>query len=657
MTSDDQRQFHRDEQASGRFLAAVGGVDEAELVHFRALVASEAYTIAALDLNHTFVSWSRGGETLFGYSAAQMVGSNLAVLLTEVDEPLAQLSRRTGLGQTVELDTRLRCADGTIIHAFVTAAPVKNPEGTVVGIAVIIRDISQAKEMERRLRETSQLEAMARAAAGVAHEINNVLAIVQAYAEFVGEGPLTAAQTSDLKLAQEAAHRGATLTSQLLALNKPREVRPVEADLNQLVAGMEDLLRRVCGAGIDVSTRLALSPLKVKSSPGQIDQILLNIVLNARDAMPGGGKLELLLHGAVVGPGHPALGRVLAGSYAKLTVRDNGIGMDETTLARAFEPFFTTKPAGRGAGIGLMVVKETLRELGGAVTVDSALDRGTTFTVYLPLQHAAPTTSPPPRSIAPAGDVGAILVVDSDAVLRVAIRRILKGAGHSVLEASGDDEADALLRAYPGPVAAVISNVGRPGHADSLKERWPELRRVYLSGQQPGLVKPDPGATLVAKPFAAGTLLSAVRDALSAPATIRQPEPSRRAVVLIVDDDDELSQSLARVLAEVDLEAHTSRSALHALQLLKKLQVDVLVTEQAMPGMEGTKLLELALSRYPATARILFTSQASPDLVVSAVNRGRVAKVLLKSMHPVAIRDEISAIAVETMRRRARSGP
>ncbi len=650
MTQDPQK-FLRDEQASGRFLAAVGGVDEAELVHFRALVASEAYAIAALNLNRVFVSWSRGAEALFGYTAGEMVGNNLAVLLTEVDAPLAQLERRVGFGETVELDTRLRKASGQVFNAFLTATPVRSHSGEVVGVALLIRDVSQAKEMERRLRETSQLEAMGRVAAGIAHKINHVLAVVQAYAEFVAEGELTPAQAADLKQAQQAAQRGAVLTSQLLSLKRDRDVAAIDCDLNQLVRGMAELLRRASGAGIQLTTSLASSPLKVRTPPGRVDQLLLNLVLNARDAMPGGGALRITLESAVVGPGHPVEGRLPAGAYAKLAVQDSGVGMDSATLERIFEPFFTTKA--KASGLGLLIVSEAAHELGGAIFVDSVVDVGSTFTVYLPLLHAT-SASTVPRSVAPSADAtGAILVVDSDAVLRSAVRRILQGAGYHVLQAADADEADALLRSHSEPVAAVITDLGGASGsvAQEVSGRWPELRRVYLSGDLPSPTRGD-DAVFVAKPFAAEHLLAAVKQVLKRPPTVLPPPVAqRRPVVLIVDEDVELGDSLARVLAEAELEAHTSRSGLHALQLLKKMQVDVLVTDHATPGMEGTKLLELALTRFPTTARILFTAQATPNIVMSAVNRGRVAKVLLKNMHPVAIRDEIAATATEAMRR------
>lgn len=643
----------RDDQASGRFLAAVGGADEAELVHFRALIASEAYAIIALDLFLTVVSWNRGAEKLFGYSSQAMVGSNLAFVMTGVDQAMSQLSRRITLGETVELDAKLRCSDGGLIDTFITATPVRSAAQLVVGAALIIRDVTQTKELERRLREVSQLEAMARMAAGVAHDINNVLAIVQSYAEFVAHDPLTEAQAADLRLAQDAARRGAALTQQLLALPRGRDSEPITLELNDAVRNLEDLLRRALGAGIELSTRLATSPLNVLTRAGQVDQILMNLVLNARDAMPLGGRLDIALEAAAIGPGHEAHDKLPRGSYAKLVVQDNGIGMDEETLTQIFAPFFTTKPVGQGSGLGLSVVHDAVRELKGAVFVRSKVDSGTTFTVYLPLGASEPVTNPVSVPVNASTDM--VLVVDSDSILRAAVVRILNGAGYSTLEAASSTEAEDVLRKNTQSVRVVISDLSGPGSknvAKAVDQAGADVRLIYLSGKTSSSAIAGENISFVAKPFASGELLAAVARALKGPPTLRPTSAPRKPFVLVVDDDQALSESLVRVLQESDLVAESSKSGLHALQVLKQRDVDVVVVDQFMPGMEGVRLLELAFARFPMTARILFTAHASPDIVLNAVNRARVAKVLLKNMHPVAIRDEIAAIATEAMRRR-----
>ncbi|HVY29430.1 MAG TPA: response regulator [Polyangiaceae bacterium] len=647
----------RDEHASGRFLAALGqGETEADLLPFRALVASDSYAIVALDLDHTFVTWNPGAEKLFGYDASEMVGCKLAMLMTEVDQPISQLPQRIALGETVELDARLRRADGRVVDTFVTATPVRDAASKVVGTALIIRDVTQAQEMKRRLHEVSQLQVMARVAAGVAHDINNVLAIVQAYAEFVEAGPLTTEQANDLRLARDAAKRGASLTGQLLAMNRPREPELIKSDLNQVVRAAEELLRRMLGASVEFATRLAPAPLEVKAAAGQLDQVLLNLVLNARDAMPLGGKLEVSLQSAVVGPEHDAASQLRPGNYARLAVRDTGIGMDDATRQRIFEPFFTTKASGRGSGLGLLVVTETVRELGGGVFVESARDQGSTFTVYLPLIEARPE-APRGSSVQRLVAVPSVLIVDSDPILRMAIARILRGGGYQTLEATDPVEAEAVIRGNPKNIRTVVSDMSGASYASIasiVRELCPTMQLVCLSGLSTD-DRREPGYLFVPKPFAAVDLLAAVAKAVDTP-TLRPSKSSERLPsVLVVDDDEALAASLVRVLAESDLHARSTKSGLHALQLLQQEPADVVVADQFMPGMDGVKLLELVQARFPDTARILFTAHASPDIVLAAVNRARVSKVLLKNMHPVAIRDEISAVALEMMKKQRRS--
>jgi CheY-like chemotaxis protein len=371
--------------------------------------------------------------------------------------------------------------------------------------------------------------------------------------------------------------------------------------------------------------------------------------------MPSGGKLEVSLQPVVVGAGHEAVSNLRAGAYARLVVRDNGIGMDEATRARVFEPFFTTKVAGKGTGLGLLVVAEIVRELGGAVLVDSVPDRGSTFTVYVPLLEARATSDRSPAVVRLVA-VPSVLIVDSDPVLRSAVARILRHAGYATLEAADGVEAEAVIRDNASNIRTVVSDMSGASCSNIwnvVRELKPSMRLVCLSGQSPD-AKQDGEPLFVPKPFSASDLLAAVATAVAMP-TVRPPRPVERPPsVLVVDDDEALSASLVRVLEESDLQARSTKSGLHALHLLRQEPVDVIVADQFMPGMDGVKLLELVQAQFPATARILFTAHASPDVVLSAVNRAHVSKVLLKNMHPVAIRDEIAAVALEAMRKQTR---
>jgi PAS domain S-box-containing protein len=632
---------------------------DTDALHFRALVGSQTYAIVTLDLDLQLLTWNAGAERLFGATAQQMVGKNLAVLLTEVDAPLASLSESIRRGETLELEARLRHDAGAIIDTYLTATPTRDHDGQIVGTAMIIRDVSQAKQLERRLRDASQIEVIGRIAAGIAHDINNVLAIVQSYAEFVAAGPLTSEQSQDLRLAQEAASRGALLTHQLLNLGRRRELTPVIGDLNDLVRGLDELLRRSLGHAVTLSTRLSLSRLRVRSQPGQVDQILLNLVLNARDAMPSGGQLTIEVRSAVVTPVHQLSSKLRPGSYAVLAVSDSGHGMDARTLARIFEPLYTTKAPGRGSGLGLSVVQETVRELGGAIEVQSELEQGTTFEVYLPIADEHPDTEAPSETVT--GGPLTALIVEDDPVLRGAMRRMLKSSGYTLLLAANGREAEDIARNYPGRIDVLLSDLMLPGAAGldvirRIQQLRPQLRVVVVSGQQPPPAEELGPHSFVAKPFTGAQLLGALMEASHA---VSQPSQAaaRGPRVLVVDDDEQLVASMVRLMKEEELEATAAKSGLHALQQLKEAEFDVLVTDQYMPGMEGVKLLEIVAQQYPHVQRILFTAHASPDVVLTAVNRGRVAKVLLKNMHPIHLRDEILAVANEAMRLRLRAAP
>jgi PAS domain S-box-containing protein len=632
---------------------------DTDALHFRALVGSQTYAIVTLDLDLRLLTWNAGAERLFGATAQQMVGKNLAVLLTEVDAPLASLSEGIRRGETLELEARLRHDAGATIDTYLTATPTRDHDGQIVGTAMIIRDVSQAKQLERRLRDASQIEVIGRIAAGIAHDINNVLAIVQSYAEFVAAGPLTSEQSQDLRLAQEAASRGALLTHQLLNLGRRRELTPVIGDLSDLVRGLDELLRRSLGHAVTLSTRLSLSRLRVRSQPGQVDQILLNLVLNARDAMPSGGQLTIEVRSAVVTPVHQLSSKLRPGSYAVLAVSDSGLGMDAQTLARIFEPLYTTKAPGRGSGLGLSVVQETVRELGGAIEVQSKLGQGTTFEVYLPIADEHPDAEAPSETVT--GGPLTALIVEDDPVLRGAMRRMLKSSGYTLLLAANGREAEEIARNHPGRIDVLLSDLLLPGAAGldvikRIQQLRPQLRVVVVSGQQPPPAEEIGAHSFVAKPFTGAQLLGALMEASNA---VKQPSQAaaRAPRVLVVDDDEQLVASMVRLMKEEDLEATAAKSGLHALQQLKEAEFDVLVTDQYMPGMEGVKLLELVAQQYPHVQRILFTAHASPDVVLSAVNRGRVAKVLLKNMHPIHLRDEILAVANEAMRLRLRAAP
>lgn len=512
---------------------------------------------------------------------------------------------------------------------------------------------SSRDELARRVKSLTQLEAVARVAAGVAHDLNNVLAVIETYTGFVRDGALSEQQRHDLDTARNAARHGAELTAQLLALSLPTKFQSRIVDLNELLRGLDGMLRRVLRTSVSFAVQPSATPLPVRADPVQLDQAILHLVLNARDATPDGGSIAVSLRNSVVGPGHPLSDELPGGSYGVISVRDTGAGIDAATLSRIFEPFFTTKP-GDAAGLGLVIVSETARQLRGAVHVDSVRGRGSEFSLYVPL--ATVTGKARPSKPVRAGDAPTILVVDDDFALRGAIRRILETKGYDVLEAADGAEAAKVANHHRGPIALVLCDLVMPGvggreAAERVRAAKPDARVVFTSGYPlEHASSADEPFEFVAKPFTPDELLTAVRRSLEAPG--RQKPLPELPVVLLVDDEPSLRASLVRVLSESEVSTIAAKSSLHALQILQEQHVDVVVSDHFMPGMDGVRLLESVRQRWPHCTRILFTAHPSSDIVLEAVNRGGVHKVLVKNQHPVAIRDEIARAAQHAFRAR-----
>jgi two-component system, cell cycle sensor histidine kinase and response regulator CckA len=545
----------------------------------------------------------------------------------------------------VEFDTKLRHKDGSLLHVSNAVSAVRSPSGEVTGLAIIMRNATKVRALERRLQSLGQLEALARVAAGFAHDINNVLTVAGTYQGFVADEPLSPGQATDLKVASEAVERGAAVVDQLLALGRNGPTPVTRVDLNDVARNIEEVMRRSLGDRVVLSIRAAPSPTLVIAAAGQLDQVLLALALNARDAMPGGGQLSIAVRNASVGAAHPLAGELAHGTYAVLSVKDTGSGIDQETLTRIFEPFFSTKPLGEGTGLGLFIVKDMIAQLRGALRVETCVGQGSEFQIYLPLAEPQPhfeSIAPDPEET----DKQTILVVDEDVALRRGLQRILRAAGYSVLVAADGFDASDIAARYAGAIDLLICDLhmsredGRHTMA-RLRATRPELATLFVSGQPVKRGFLEAGAQVMRKPFTAQSLTRMVEEVLSQPRTRRPGPLPERPVVLLVDDDPEFRESLLRLLGESDLLLMSAKSGLHAVQVLEEQHVDLVVADQMMPGMDGVRLLELIRDRWPSCQRVLLTGQASSDVVLGAVNRGGVSKVLTKSMHPLAIRDEI----------------
>ncbi|WIM97944.1 PAS domain S-box protein [Actinoplanes oblitus] len=486
-------------------------------------------------------AWNGGAERLFGYPAEEVLGRPATMLADETGsgEQADVLARIRHGERGMAYETRRLRKDGTLVDVALTMAPIHDQAGTVIGASAVARDITAAKEaaergraIQERSNQAQRMESLGKLAGGVAHDFNNILAIIANYTEFVAEETADRPEVqADLTQVRTAVERATNLTRQLLTFTRAEAIQPQDVDLNAAVTEVQMMLERTIGEHIDLIAVPSPQPLIVHADPGQLQQVLLNLALNARDAMPEGGALVLEANTATLDGEEVNMQPPLpAGTYARLLVSDTGEGMSPETAKRIFEPFYTTKPQGRGTGLGLATVYGIVTECGGSINVYSELGTGTTFRVYLPLAKAVTdTTAIPPahRTAPPRGDGSTVLVVEDEPALARVVTRILSRAGYHVLTAADAGEALDLYEQHG--CDALLTDVIMPGVsgrrlAESLHERQPDLPVLYMSGYSNGLLGTthilDEDIAFLEKPFTAADLLhrlAATRESSSSP--------------------------------------------------------------------------------------------------------------------------------------------
>jgi signal transduction histidine kinase/response regulator RpfG family c-di-GMP phosphodiesterase len=438
----------------------------------------------------------------------------------------------------VELDMYVKNAAVPGTAVAVTATPLTAENGELVGGISVLRDVTQQRLLEAQLIQSQKMEAIGQLAGGVAHDFNNLLAVIMGYGELLlGDFDPNDPKGNDVSEMLAAAKRGVALTRQLLAFSRQQMVQLAILDLNQIVEGIEKMLRRIIGEHIRLSTKLATGLGHFKADASQIEQILLNLTVNARDAMPEGGRLAIETRNvrldeaaAAAQPG------VSPGDYVVLTVTDTGVGMDEETKKRVFEPFFTTKEVGKGTGLGLSTVYGIVRQSGGHIVIKSEIGKGASFEVYFPRNESGEATrssAAPPLVVQKASET--VLIVEDDEGVRVVASRILRDQGYHVLEARRASEARRIWEKH-GPsidlllTDVVMPDVNGPRLAEELGKTRPGLRVLYMSGYPGagGLVGPEGGAlACIEKPFTPSSLAAKVREMLgSTPTRSLLPLPS-----------------------------------------------------------------------------------------------------------------------------------
>jgi signal transduction histidine kinase/FixJ family two-component response regulator len=395
-----------------------------------------------------------------------------------------------------------------------------------------VKQVEKAKESLRKaevqLGQAQRLEALGRLSGGVAHDFNNVLSVVIGYADLLlEEEPLSDAGRAKVRGILQSARHAAALTGQLLAFGRQQVLEPRIVDLNEILRGMADMLRRLIGQHVELELHLASALGSVRVDPAKIQQVVMNLVLNARDAMPRGGRVTIRTANERPSPPSSAPPEAPAPSgFAMIEIADTGAGMDSATVARIFEPFFTTKAAGKGTGLGLATVLGIVQQSGGHITVDSHPGEGTVFQVYFPHAQGVPIKKSSRPKMRTGQGAETILLVDDDDDVRIVTRRLLERAGYRVLAAATPTEARALSDSEKGPIALLLTDMVMPGATGidlvrSLSPGRPEMRVIYMSGYAQDaadfLGDPPEEAAFLQKPIARDTLLAKVRSVLDAP--------------------------------------------------------------------------------------------------------------------------------------------
>jgi PAS domain S-box-containing protein len=466
--------------------------------------------------------------TVTGYPASRVIGKNPRILKSGQTPPeeYQELWRTITAGGEWQGEFYNRRQNGEFYWSSAVISPIKNEADRITHFLAVEEEITGRKELEERLRLSQKMEAVGRLAGGIAHDFNNLLLVITGHCALLMESLLPGDPIRrDIDEIRKAGERAVSLTRQLLAFSRRQILQPKIINLNNVVTDLEKMLRRLISRDIELLTTLEPALGRVKADPGQIEQVIMNLVINARDAMPDGGTLTIETANVEVDENYARRHvDVKAGSYVMLAVNDTGTGMDAETQTRIFEPFFTTKEPGRGTGLGLATVYGIVQQSNGHIVIESKVEHGTSFRVCLPQVRPAegPDKVAEPLPEPRWGLETVLIVEDEEGVKRVA-RRFLENRGYTVMEAASGEEALRLCQEYTKSIHLLLTDVVMPGMngrqlAERLTGLYPEMKVIYMSGYSDetvgrhGVFGPD--MILLQKPFTPVALVSKVREAL-----------------------------------------------------------------------------------------------------------------------------------------------
>jgi len=520
-----------------RRLAAERARTETE-AKYRALieqVAAVSY-IAELGVHGEWLYVSPQVETIFGYKPDEWLSQSdqWTRFVPAEDHPIIHAAEEACLSaRRFQAEYRIVRKDGQIIWVSDTAVVVPGSDNHPLMEGIIV-DITERKALENQLQQARRMEAVGRLAGGIAHDFNNLLTIIKGYVEMAtnrsGKQPEL---RSDLQHIGDASERAGTLVRQLLAFSRKQVLKPKVLDLNSIVLNLEKLLRRLLAETVEMKTVAGKNVGAVKADPSQIEQVIMNLVVNARDAMPKGGRILIETSNVELDDSYSQdHATVRPGRYVMLAVTDTGVGMTSDTVAHIFEPFYTTKESGRGTGLGLSTVYGIVKQSGGYIWVYSEPEKGTTFKVYLPRVEDRVEVSSTAQAPAPAARDGkeTILLVEDEPAVRELTRMVLSKRGYSVIEALNPADAERLAGSHGAEIHLLLTDVvmpGMSGHelAKRLTARHRNLRVLYMSGYTYNVIAEDgtleEGLSFLQKPFTPQVLAQKVRETLDRPVAVK----------------------------------------------------------------------------------------------------------------------------------------
>ncbi|WP_250477294.1 PAS domain S-box protein [Caballeronia sp. INML1] len=591
---------------------------------FRLLVDGVSdYAIYMLSPDGFVTNWNNGARRIKGYSAQEVIGSHFSRFYTPEDAaaglPKRTLETAAREGRFESEGWRVR-RDGTRFVAHVIVDAIRDDSGALLGFAKITRDVTEKREADKLLEETKaalfraqKMEAIGRLTGGVAHDFNNVLQVLRGNLELL-QNRCARDQWSMERFgnAIQAVERGATLASQLLAFGRRQALRPEPVNLAAMVRGTDDLLRRALGETIEVETVVSGGLWNAFVDVHQLENVLLNLAINARDAMPDGGKLTLELSNAMLDDDYVrSLSDVPAGQYVMLGVTDTGSGMSADVLEKAFDPFFTTKPEGQGTGLGLSMAYGFVKQSGGHIRIYSEPGHGTTVRIYLP-RTSAEARETTTRLNAPAmGGSDTVLVVEDDTKVQATVISMFTDLGYTVLKADNADQAIAVLSSGVH-IDLLFTDVVMPGTLKSPEmarnavQLQPHLRVLFTSGYTQNAIvhggRLDPNVELISKPYSLKELARKVRQVLGSEGQPLEGDTNALSAntsgaaefiplrVLVVDDDEPTCDAVSELLRMLGHRPTTASGAHAALDAVDNDAFDVLLTDVHLPDISGIEL-------------------------------------------------------------------